>query len=135
MLIFINNIYISTLIYIVIISILIFNLLNHENSTKNLEQIEDEYNTINREIIGLAGLGLAMALFFARVIDRKKKVLIKNCIKFLSISVIFALISFIEFRSEKKSIFIVRKIELKNSLLLTSVAFLLVSIVYVYFNF
>ena len=79
---FINNIYISTLIYIVIISILIFNLLNHENSTKNLEQIEDEYNTINREIIGLAGLGLAMALFFARVIDRKKSIN-KNCIKFL----------------------------------------------------
>ena len=75
-----------------------------------------------------------MALFFSRILDRNKKNVIRNCIKFLSVSVIFSVLSFIEYRTKKSSVILSIKIELKNGLLLNSVSYLLITILYVYFN-
>ena len=130
----INNKYVSNIIFFAILFIYIYNIYNHNISDENIEIIEEDYNTISSVSLSLSSLGLAMALFFSRVLNKNKKNVIKNCIIFLSISILFSILSFIDFTTKNTSINIGRKIELKNGLLLNSIAFLIITLVYIYFN-
>ena len=125
------NPYLHNFIFIFIIVIYVFNIFNYETFKKNVEIIEKKYNSINKISVGLASLGLAMSLFFSKLLYVRNKNTNKISIKYLSVSVIFAILSFIEYKTKKLTVFLNRKIIIKNTLLLNSIGFLIITIIFV----
>ena len=131
----INNLISSNIIFFSIIIIFIINIIyNDYTYNYTSDNMEQDYINITNISVGLSSLGIGMGLFFSRILNKYKKNVVKNSIKFLSISIIFSILSYININSDKNPLNINRKIVFKNGLLINSVIFLIITLIYIYFN-
>ena len=91
-----------------------------------------DYSFIHKLSIGLAGLGLAVAIFFSKFLTDKNKQFTKNIILFISVSISYSLLSFIELRMKKNTRNLFYKIELKTLLLINSIIYLIIPLIYMF---
>ena len=123
-----KNDVIAIVIFYIIFSIYIFNIINFQINYESEDAIQKSYIESIETSISIAGVGLSMSIFFFKLLKIKHKINNEISIKLLSFSVIFSVLSFIELRLKKNIRNFNRKIVLKEVLQLNSIAFLLITI-------
>lgn len=123
-----KNDFMAIVIFYIIFSIYIFNIINFQINYESEDAIQKSYIESIETSISIAGVGLALSIFFFKLLKIKHKINNEISIKLLSFSVIFSVLSFIELRLKKNIQNFNRKIVLKEVLQLNSIAFLLITI-------
>lgn len=129
----VNSKLLSNLFYITIVGIFFFNFIRiNKREEMSIDEAEREYKFTLDVGMGITSLTLALALFLSRLMNPDNRTLVKNMIVFLSLSIAFILLAFIEFGTEKTYKSVTLKTEIKHNFITNSLAFFMVAIMYMY---
>lgn len=120
-------------IYYLFVFYYLYNLTQSTQISKKIDEAINELNSINDLSIKLAGIVLAVCFFFSYILEKRPNEQKRVCLLFVTISIVFALFSFLSYGIGIKS---VRKInmivEIKSVFISNSVIFLVLAMYYIY---
>lgn len=126
--------FLSDVIFYLIMSVFMFNIWMYHRSVEQIRSIEERYSDTTQVSIATAGIGLAMSLFFYKLLTIKEKETSNQSTRLLSVSIMLSLLSFVEIKLSKTEENLHIKTVLKQSLHLSSIGFLLITLLFVYLN-
>ena len=124
----------SDVIFYTIMGVFVFNIWMYHRSVEQIRNIEEKYANTTQVSVATAGIGLAMSLFFYKLLTIKEKDTSNQSTRLLSVSIMLSLLSFVEVKLEKSEENLHIKTVLKQSLHLSSIGFLLITLLFVYLN-
>ena len=91
----VNSPILSHIFYVTILGIFLFNFVRiNRRDEVSIDEADREYNFTQTVGMGITSLTLALALFLSRLMNPDNRVLVKNMIVFLSLSIAFILLAY-----------------------------------------